>query len=211
MFFKTAYEAAKLGYNPDRLNESDTITRKVWQDKTKFPFTSVYFPTDAFGTIGTEQDREQNDWVVIPAKDTPREHARIHRNIKKVLGIDVRQGDRANELLAEIKKWHAETFKTATLEGQMNKLVEEEMEYQGNHKLSEIADILIVAAGLEVRNSVVGYAIMKYFRDCCYNHRPFFGQNSVKVIDALEAKFEVNKERTRKGMWKDMNDGRFHH
>ena len=202
MFFKTAYAAAKLG-----IKEGDMLTRKVYSEQDRAGYT----PTEGLEMIVPDKEMEERDWIVVPAKQTAKDRSRIHRNIKAVLGRDITQGDRANDLIAEIEKWHAETFPHATVEGQMEKLKEEELEYQESGKISEIADVIVVACGLNIHHSVVGYCILKHFRDCCYNHRPFFGKNSVEVICALEKKFAVNKERSAKGMWKEVADGRYHH
>ena len=202
MFFKTAYAAAKLG-----LKEGDMLTRKVYSEQDRLGYT----PTEGLEMIVPDKEMEERDWIVVPAKQTAKDRSRIHRNIKTVLGRDITQGDRANDLIAEIEKWHAETFPHATVEGQMEKLKEEELEYQESGKTSEIADVIVVACGLNIHHSVVGYCILKHFRDCCYNHRPFFGKNSVEVICALEKKFAVNKERSAKGMWKEVADGVYHH
>ena len=202
MFFKTAYAAAKLG-----LKAGDQVTRKAYSEQNRAGYT----PTEGLEEILPAAEMEERDWIVISAKPTAKDRSRIHRNIKAVLGRDITQGDRANDLIAEIEKWHAETFPHATVEGQMEKLKEEELEYQESGKISEIADVIVVACGLNIHHSVVGYCILKHFRDCCYNHRPFFGKNSVKVIDALEKKFAVNKERSAKGMWKEVADGVYHH
>lgn len=204
MFFKTAYAAAKLG-----MKEGDKIIRKANQHSKDEPI--YYPPLDNLAQLLPAEEMEERDWIVVPAKSTAKDRSRIHRNIKTVLGRDVTQGDRANELITEIEKWHAETFPHATVEGQMDKLKEEELEYQESGKTSEIADVIVVACGLNIRHSIVGYCILKHFRDCCYNHRPFFGKNSVEVIDALEKKFAVNKERSAKGMWKEVANGVYHH
>jgi len=202
MFFKTAYAAAKLG-----LNEGDKVTRKAYSEEPKTKYT----PTDTLEQQLPPEELEERDWIVVPAKSTAKDRSRIHRNIKTILGRDVTQGDRANDLVTEIEKWHAETFPHATVEGQMDKLKEEELEYQESGKTSEIADVIVVACGLNIHHSVVGYCILKHFRDCCYNHRPFFGKNSVEVVNALEKKFAVNKERSAKGMWKEVANGVYHH
>ena len=202
MFFKTAYAAAKLG-----LKEGDQVTRKAYSEQDRAGYT----PTEGLEKELPPAEMEERDWIVVPAKQTAKDRSRIHRNIKAVLGRDITQGDRANDLIAEIEKWHAETFPHATVEGQMEKLKEEELEYQESGKISEIADVIVVACGLNIHHSVVGYCILKHFRDCCYNHRPFFGKNSVEVICALEKKFAVNKERSAKGMWKEVADGVYHH
>lgn len=202
MFFKTAYAAAKLG-----LKEGDMLTRKAYHELNRLGYT----PTEGLEKMVPPEEMEERDWIVVPVKSTAKDRSRIHRNIKTVLGRDVTQGDRANDLITEIEKWHTETFPHATLEGQMDKLKEEELEYQESGKTSEIADVIVVACGLNIRHSVVGYCILKHFRDCCYNHRPFFGKNSVEVVNALEHKFAVNKERSAKGMWKEVAHGVYHH
>ena len=202
MFFKTAYAAAKLG-----INEGDMLVRKVYNEQDRVGYT----PTEGLEKVVPEEEQKERDWIVVPAKSTAKDRSRIHRNIKAVLGRDITQGDRANDLLTEIEKWHTETFPHATMDGQMEKLKEEELEYQESGKTCEIADVIIVACGLSIRHSVVGYCILKHFRDCCYNHRPFFGKNSVDIIEALEKKFAVNKERSAKGMWKEVANGVYHH
>ena len=112
------------------------------------------------------------------------------------------------ELAKKIADWHTVTFKDADKAGQLLKLDEEFDEWlaeTADHEkqLEEIADCFIVASALWFRfEAAIGMFI-------CKTIMIQFGND--ELYDAIIAKMEVNKERTRKGLWKKLPDGREHH
>lgn len=111
--------------------------------------------------------------------------------------------------LEEIKEWNAETFPDATPEGQLAKLDEEFGELDEaktmEEREKELADIFIVLGGLLRWKSRVGDYIANNLLDKMPN------EILEKILKAIDAKMEVNKERTRKGLWKKQPDGSYHH
>lgn len=110
--------------------------------------------------------------------------------------------------LNSIKRWHEKTFPDATLAGQLAKLEEEIQETLKTDPnkdkaafFEEIADVLIVCAGLRRFNSKIGISIENNYID---NATP----DILAVID-LAIIQKMNKNRKRK--WKKTEDGRFHH
>lgn len=109
--------------------------------------------------------------------------------------------------LNSIKRWHEKTFPDATLAGQLAKLEEEICESLKVGKkdkaafFEEIADVLIVCAGLRRFNSKIGISIENNYID---NATP----DILSVID-LAIIQKMNKNRKRK--WEKTEDGRFHH
>lgn len=109
----------------------------------------------------------------------------------------------------EIMKWNEETFPDATLAGQLAKLEEEFDEYYKattpEEEMKELADVFIVLAGLRRWDSIIGTRSEK---DTLY-------RMPLKLIEELhqriQGKMEINKERTRKGVWKKQPDGSYHH
>lgn len=111
--------------------------------------------------------------------------------------------------LEEIKEWNAETFPDATPEGQLSKLDEEFGELDEaktmEEREKELADIFIVLGGLLRWKSRVG----AYVADNLLDKMP--NEILENLLKAIDAKMEVNKERTRKGLWKKQPDGSYHH
>lgn len=111
--------------------------------------------------------------------------------------------------LEEIKEWDAETFPDATPEGQLAKLDEEFGELDEaktmEEREKELADIFIVLGGLLRRGSRLGNYVLNNLLDKMPN------EILEKLLKAIDAKMEVNKERTRKGLWKKQPDGSYHH
>lgn len=109
--------------------------------------------------------------------------------------------------LNSIKRWHEKTFPDATLAGQLAKLEEEICEYLKVGKkdkaalFEEIADVLIVCAGLRRFDSKIGISIENNYLN---NATP----DILLVID-LAIIQKMNKNRKRK--WEKTEDGRFHH
>lgn len=109
--------------------------------------------------------------------------------------------------LDSIKRWHQKTFPDATLAGQLAKLEEEICESLKVGKkdkaalFEEIADVLIVCAGLRRFDSKIGISIENNYLN---NATP----DILSVID-LAIIQKMNKNRKRK--WEKTEDGRFHH
>ena len=114
------------------------------------------------------------------------------------------------DLAKKIADWHTVTFKDADKAGQLLKLDEEFDEWRAEtsdpeKQITELADCFIVASALWFRfEATIGMftckAIVKHCADA-----------DGELYDAIIAKMEVNKERTRKGLWKKLPDGREHH
>ena len=117
--------------------------------------------------------------------------------------------DLLKKKLEEIKEWNAETFPDATPEGQLAKLDEEFGELDEaktmEEREKELADIFIVLGGL-LR---WGSRIANYVLNSLLDAMPI--EVLEKLLKAIDAKMEVNKERTRKGLWKKQPDGSYHH
>ena len=101
------------------------------------------------------------------------------------------------------------TFPDADKTGQLCKLDEEFEEVddalETESEVKEYSDCFIVAAALAYRfGAYIGMftlkAIVKHFADA-----------DGELYDAIVAKMEVNKERTRRGDWKKQADGSYHH
>lgn len=117
--------------------------------------------------------------------------------------------DLLKKKLEEIKEWNEETFPDATPEGQLSKLDEEFGELDEaktmEEREKELADIFIVLGGLLRWKSRVGAYVANNLLDKMPN------EILEKLLKAIDAKMEVNKERTRKGVWKKQPDGSYHH
>lgn len=111
--------------------------------------------------------------------------------------------------LEKIKQWNAETFPDATPEGQLAKLDEEFGELDEaktmEEREKELADIFIVLGGL-LR---WGSRLANYVLNSLLETMPT--EILEKLLKAIDAKMEVNEERTRKGLWKKQPDGSYHH
>lgn len=110
--------------------------------------------------------------------------------------------------LAEVMLWHKKTFKDATVGGQLLKLEEEYKELaeaveneNGDETFKEIADVLIVCAGLVRLGSMIGKV----------NTEATLDKMDIKelynTLEAIRAKMEVNRARK----WDKLKDGRFKH
>ena len=111
--------------------------------------------------------------------------------------------------LEKIKQWNAETFPDATPEGQLAKLDEEFRELDEaktqEEMEKELADIFIVLGGL-LR---WGSRLANYVLNSLLETMPT--EILEKLLKEIDNKMEVNKERTRKGLWKKKPDGSYHH
>lgn len=98
------------------------------------------------------------------------------------------------DLAKKIAVWHEQTFPDEDKTGQFLKLDEEFEEWGKTDSYKELANCFIVAAALWYRyDAMVGLFTMKAIVKHCADS---------KFYDAIVAKMEVNKERTRRGEWK---------
>lgn len=115
-----------------------------------------------------------------------------------------------HESIASIIAWHTKTFPDATLDGQIEKFLEERVEYataeNAEHKIEELADCFIVACGIARFNPVYGSRFLGDTFDA-------FTQNQdatiAKLQDAIDAKMRVNRKRKwgkGKGNYKHVGD-----
>lgn len=101
-----------------------------------------------------------------------------------------------HESIASIIEWHTKTFPEATLDGQIEKFLEERVEYataeNAAHEIEELADCFIVACGIARFNPVYG----SRFLGETFNA---FTQNQdatiAKLQDAIDTKMRVNRKR----------------
>lgn len=109
--------------------------------------------------------------------------------------------------LNSIKRWHEKTFPDATLAGQLAKLEEEICESLKVDKkdaaafFEEIADVLIVCAGLRRFNSKIGISIENNYLD----------NANTDVLSVIDLAIIQKMAKNRKRKWKKTEDGRFHH
>ena len=114
------------------------------------------------------------------------------------------------DLAKKIADWHTVTFKDADKAGRLLKLDEEFDEWREEtadpeKRITELADCFILASALWFRfEAAIGMFTCKAIVKHCANA-------DGELYDAIIAKMEVNKERTRKGLWKKLPDGREHH
>ena len=114
--------------------------------------------------------------------------------------------DEIDEELNKIKFWNVETFKDATLEGQLLNLeevfVEMSLVLQDEEKaIKELADVFIVLGGLRRFDSKIGkvlFAKMLQGETC---------KGLFLILSAIRNKMDINKART----WKKSGDGVYHH
>lgn len=110
-----------------------------------------------------------------------------------------------SETIDTIIKWHTETFPDATLDGQIAKFEEEEKEYnkaplRSEDSLFEVADMVIVSAGIARFNYVEGIRMLAYAVE--------LAEFSVGDIwQAVEKKMKKNRKR----IWNKTADGQYHH
>lgn len=112
------------------------------------------------------------------------------------------------DLAKKIAAWHEQTFPDEDKTGQLLKLDEEFTEW-GNadldDEMKELADCFIVAAALCYRfDAMVGLFTMKAIVKHC-------ADADGELYDAIAAKMEVNKERTKRGVWKKQPNNPYHH
>lgn len=111
------------------------------------------------------------------------------------------------ETIDTIIQWHRETFPDATLEGQINKYAEEINEFMNadsDKDLSELADMVIVCAGIMRFNKRLGSAFLQYTYIICWEIGEY---DMTELWEAVEKKMKKNKKRK----WQKSGEGYYHH
>ncbi len=109
--------------------------------------------------------------------------------------------------LNSIKIWHEKTFPDATLAGQLAKLEEEICEFLKVGKkdkaalFEEIADILIVCAGLRRFDSKIGIS----------TENNYLNNATLDILSVIDLAIIQKMNKNRKRKWEKTEDGRFHH
>lgn len=111
------------------------------------------------------------------------------------------------ETILSVAKWHEEIFADATLEDQINKLLEEYDEFESaeteEDMITELADMFIVVCGI-ARFSTSD--ALFYFHQIDHE----LGQSNISLEEfsaAVEKKMEKNRKRT----WAKQENGSYHH
>lgn len=111
-----------------------------------------------------------------------------------------------NETIETIMQWHKETFPDATLEGQVDKFVDEQVECtnakNADEKIDELADMFIVACGIgrfSQQDFICDISLIKELMD---QHNI----SCVRLEAAVNKKMEVNRQRK----W-GKRDGKYQH
>lgn len=112
------------------------------------------------------------------------------------------------ETIDTITDWHEQTFKDATLPGQLVKFAEEMNEFDvainsGQDALSELADMIIVAAGIRRFDGLFASAFVQF----TYMQASNAGFDMMELWDAVRKKMEKNRKR----VWKKTAEGTYHH
>lgn len=112
------------------------------------------------------------------------------------------------DLAKKIAAWHEQTFPDEDKTGQLLKLDEELNEWDNSdpdNDMEELSDCFIVAASLWNRfNTLIGIILMDHIIEYC-------ADADGELYDAIVAKMEVNKERTKRGVWKKQPNNPYHH
>lgn len=107
------------------------------------------------------------------------------------------------ESVRTIIEWHERTFPHATLDGQVAKFAEEHDEYLNaprNNKLSELADLFIVACGIMRFSPWYGARAMEEVSQFAERHK------KRNFEEAIDKKMAINRAR----VWACHN-GMYHH
>lgn len=110
------------------------------------------------------------------------------------------------ETIDTIIKWHTETFPDATLDGQRKKWQEEYDEWNNTEvgseeELYEIADLIIVSAGIARFDYMIGLYHIYRAIDLVYD------TNLDELWKIVEKKMEKNRRR----IWNKTGNGTYHH
>ncbi len=110
-----------------------------------------------------------------------------------------------SETIETIARWHSETFKDATLDGQIEKFYEELNEYNEETNLQELADMFIVACGISRFDSVVA---LEYF-DVVFKALLDWKTFGCRVL--LQTVIDEKMQKNRKRVWNKTGNGTYHH
>lgn len=112
-----------------------------------------------------------------------------------------------HESIASIIKWSTETFPEATLDGQIEKFLDEKVEYTTavslEDKIEELADCFIVACGIARFNPVYGSRFLGQVFD-------MFTQNQEATIASLQSAIDTKMRVNRKRKW-GKSKGKYQH
>ncbi len=110
------------------------------------------------------------------------------------------------ETIDTIRKWHKETFPDANLKGQITKYAEETCEYMYRdlNDLSELADMVIVCAGIMRFNRRLGSIFLQNTYAICWEIGEY---DMTELWDAVQKKMEKNRKR----VWNKTGNGTYHH
>lgn len=112
------------------------------------------------------------------------------------------------ETIDTITNWHKETFPETGLPGQLIKFAEEMNEFDvainsGQDALSELADMIIVAAGIRRFDGLFASAFVQF----TYMQASNAGFDMMELWEAVEEKQAKNRKR----VWKKTAEGTYHH
>lgn len=101
-----------------------------------------------------------------------------------------------HESIYSIIKWHTETFPEANLNGQIEKFLDEKVEFATAStkelRIEELADCFIVACGISRFNPVYGSRFLGQVFDLFTEDQSF---TIASLQDAIDAKMKVNRKR----------------
>lgn len=110
------------------------------------------------------------------------------------------------ETTKTIIDWHRKTFPDANLKGQILKYAEEtnEFMYRDLSDLSELADMVIVCAGIMRFNKRLGGIFLQNTYEICW----YIGEyDMTELWEAVDKKMEKNRKR----VWNKKDNGTYHH
>ena len=110
------------------------------------------------------------------------------------------------ETIKTIMDWHEQTFPDATLEGQLEKYQEEQLEWveSGEKDVDELADMLIVACGIARFNIWEGTFYFADISDWMSSDVPISWKDLEEAVNRKMAK-------NRKRVWRKTATGTYHH
>lgn len=111
------------------------------------------------------------------------------------------------ETIDTIIAWHKNTFKDETLEGQITKYAEETNEFMNTDSgedLLELADMVIVCAGIMRFNKRLGSAFLQNTYVICSEIGEY---DMIELWEAVQKKMEKNRKR----VWAKSGEGHYHH
>lgn len=113
------------------------------------------------------------------------------------------------ETTETIKQWHEETFPDVTFDGQLEKFEEEIKEYReaesDEDKLAELADLLIVAAGIARFDKERSQELTMLVHITTSED----GYDMTELWDAVQKKMKINRQRKwakKSGLYKHVEE-----